>query len=311
MAYKRIWSPPTRPISGDLENWKTLISDIHDNLILSGVVWDTSIPGQLTDFEDVTELPEDETFAGYRHYSLPSNFPGAIPIAFKLEFGCGVESGGTSSNTRGAGGSLKIKATFSEDVSPAGLATCEFPTGPSSNSGSFVPSGAIGTSYAYHNLEAGLFVFLYGVGTRGSGSGELSAMTLGFIIDRNSAEGYSIYFLQDILAAGQANRSSYSFISLSDPIGSHSTSSGIFTRPMVSLSNLGQDPQLFPMARLDKNLMIEYSPNLFLLREEDASDGYMFEVSAGPLLPSRQYRVFHPEGLGSSLPCSLCILWED
>ena len=102
MGYTKKWTPPTIPLRDDLEAWKTLFNDVHDNLIAAGLV-QTSTAGQL-DISAVSSLPADNTFAGFREYAFDDALQSEAPVIIKLEFGCGMEGfyyqGGTYYNRK-------------------------------------------------------------------------------------------------------------------------------------------------------------------------------------------------------------------
>src|SRR5690554_3620893 len=99
MGYCRKWIPPTIPLRDNLNAWKILFQDVHDSLILAGLV-QTDTPGQLV-IQDVEVLPADGTFAGFIEYAFDDDLQAEAPVVIRLEYGCGAEglATGSANNT--------------------------------------------------------------------------------------------------------------------------------------------------------------------------------------------------------------------
>lgn len=190
MAIKRRWTPQTIPLTNNLPAWKAICEDIHLNLILAG--WEqTDDTGQL-DFADVTQLPLDRTFAGYRMYLLADPLKDVFPIYMRLDFGCGFEGLGTA-QASGRPRTLRIKSAFGVSTDLAGQLlggsfSTEHPqiayhTGANNTAQSNTP----GISYMYSNQVQGFYGFIYGAGSRYSpdSNGLYYGASLAFFIQRD------------------------------------------------------------------------------------------------------------------------------
>lgn len=197
MAIKRRWTPPSIPLRNSLPAWKAICEDIHLNLLLMG--WgQTSDAGQL-DFADVTVLPPDGTFAGYRMYLLNDPLKDVFPIYMRLDFGCGSEGLGTSTSTHRSR-TLRILSRFGVSTDSSGqliggVISAQHPqAGHHSAAAGTSQNETAGVSVFTSNDYHGFYGFAYGVGSRNnpfqSSSGSYYGASLAFFIQRDlSAEG--------------------------------------------------------------------------------------------------------------------------
>lgn len=159
MAYCKKWIPPTIPLRDDLPAWKTLFADLHDNMIAAGLV-QTDTVGQL-DFDDVTVLPADGTFAGFREYAFNDTLQATAPVLIKIEFGCGVE-GLYTYTSRARTPRVRTVISFSGQESIA----FQCPQGMDGYGDITSQLISEGVSYISHQPSKGFFGFVYGAGSR-------------------------------------------------------------------------------------------------------------------------------------------------
>lgn len=160
MAYCKKWIPPTIPLRDNLPAWKTLFTDLHDNIIAAGLV-QTDTVGQL-DFDGVTVLPADNTYAGFREYAFNDALQETAPVLLRLEFGCGIEGLHNANSCRPRTPRIRAKVLFSGQES----SLFTFPQG-------FGTAGTVssqlqseGVSQISHNPSKGFFGLVYGAGSR-------------------------------------------------------------------------------------------------------------------------------------------------
>lgn len=200
MGYTKKWIPPTIPLRDNLPAWKTLFQDVHDNLLLAGLV-QTATPGQL-DISGVGVLPADGSYAGFVEYAFDDALQATTPIVIKLEYGCGVEGlysyGGASNRSR----TPRIRATVTCNGKTSSTFACPQ---------SFQVSGsgtsqltAVGTSWLTYNPAQGFFGCVYGAGSRNKpfadNAGSYYGATLTLLVQRSTdaagqptAAGVSLY----------------------------------------------------------------------------------------------------------------------
>lgn len=160
MAYCKKWIPPTIPLRNDLPAWKTLFTDLHDSIITAGLV-QTDTVGQL-DFDDVTVLPVDNTYAGFREYAFNDALQETAPVLLRLEFGCGIEGLYSSSTCRDRTPRIRAKVLFLGQESSSFTSPQDF-----NRSGSTTSQlQSEGVSYISHNPSKGFFGLVYGAGSR-------------------------------------------------------------------------------------------------------------------------------------------------
>lgn len=205
----KTWIPPTIPLRDNLPAWKLICNDIHDNLLLAGLI-QTTDTGQL-DIDAVSVLPADDTYAGYRMYRFNDPLQTTYPILIRLDFGCGIEglandSGSwmrtrtlklkfqVGSNTLGDGQFLGIVSKFYYYPQEYGSATAS----------STIQLTDKGNSFFSYNEERGFFGFVYGAGSRNKpkivNNGYYIGCTLAIFIQRSldefgdpDARGISVY----------------------------------------------------------------------------------------------------------------------
>lgn len=163
----KTWIPPTIPLRDNLPAWKLICNDIHDNLLLAGLV-QTDDTGQL-DIDAVSVLPADNTYAGYRMYRFNDPLQATYPILIRLDFGCGVEGLYDSARSR----TLNIKTVIGTNTNGngdlLGVKSIEYKAPQSINLNPLASNSQLtnsGISYLSYNESNGSFVFLYGVGSR-------------------------------------------------------------------------------------------------------------------------------------------------
>lgn len=163
MNYCKKWIPPVIPLRNDLPAWKTLFTDLHNNMLDAGLV-QTDTEGQL-DFENVTVLPADGTFAGFREYAFDDALQATAPVLIRVEFGCGPEglSSGYWTEMRPRAPRARAKVLFSGQES----SWFSFPQ-EANNSSAGGTSQAIteGVSYISYSKDRGFFGYVYGAGSR-------------------------------------------------------------------------------------------------------------------------------------------------
>lgn len=161
MGYTKKWVPPTIPLRDDLAAWKTLFQDLHDNLILAGLV-QTATPGQL-DISAVSVLPADGTYAGFIEYGFDDALQATAPVVIKLEYGCGVE-GLVAYNLYSRSRTPRVRVT----IIFCGAPVVQFGCPQSLNSAASVTSQL--TTYGASTLclspEYGFLGVVYGAGSR-------------------------------------------------------------------------------------------------------------------------------------------------
>lgn len=99
MGFAKKWTPPSIPYRDNLVAWKAIFKDLHENLLLAGLL-QTETPDQL-DIDSVSTLPVDGAYAGFIEYAFNDALQAEAPIILKLYFGCGTEGlGGNNSRSR-------------------------------------------------------------------------------------------------------------------------------------------------------------------------------------------------------------------
>lgn len=164
MGYTKKWVPPTIPLRDNLAAWKTLFLDLHDNLILAGLV-QTATPGQL-DISAVSALPADNSYEGFREYAFTDDLQEDHPVVIMLEFGCGTE--GLAHGGQQAFGRTRTPRIRCSVFHSGGLVSTSFsPQGfvhpTSNNTRQLTDTGASTICYA---PERGFFGIVYGAGSR-------------------------------------------------------------------------------------------------------------------------------------------------
>ena len=186
MGYTKKWTPPTIPLRDNLAAWKTLVQDLHDNLILAGLV-QSATAGQL-DISSVTTLPADGTYAGFIEYEFDDALQAAAPVVLRLEYGCGIEGLGASGgagNCRSRTPRLRVTVIFCG--SPVAQFGC-----PQSVDGTGTSNAQLttyGASAICLSPEYGFLGVVYGAGSRNnpqsySGGGYIGA-TLSLFVQRS------------------------------------------------------------------------------------------------------------------------------
>lgn len=185
MGYTKKWIPPTTPLRDDLAAWKTLFQDLHDNLILAGLV-QTATPGQL-DISAVSVLPADYAFEGFIEYGFDDALQSTAPVVIKLEFGCGSEGlyQGQSSFQRSRTPRVRSTVYFGGAV----VHQTQHPQGQSAASPNITTQLTTpGTSALCYAPADGFFGVVYGAGSRNvpaaSPSGAYIGATLCLFIQR-------------------------------------------------------------------------------------------------------------------------------
>lgn len=322
MGYTKTWTPPVVVIRNDLEVWKTLFKDITDNLVEAGLV-QTDDPGQLV-FDEVTELPADNTMAGFQIYRFNDSLQATCPIFIKLEFGCGGEATAGSNNSRPTM-SPKIRANVignQGEYLPVPYAL--FPGGswPDTSAGGTANVNTVpGISYSVSNEAQGFFGFFYGCGGRTlsvSGTGAKTGSLLLVIqrdLDSNGIPqdtGFNVWFPTAVRNNIITTLPSYYHISNNSPVTSFSQTS--LLRPLSNLTSVvSTGPQLHPIAMLDGAGRVVWTPNMFTFVEADINNGHIFEASPGPGLPERTFLALHADNFPLYDPygnVGLAILWE-
>lgn len=183
MSYTRKWIPPTIPLRNDLNAWKILFQDVHDSLILAGLV-QTDTPGQLV-IQDVEALPDDGSFAGFIEYAFDDDLQAEAPVVIRLEYGCGVEGLGNFQHTRGRVPRIRSQVSLSGSMGSS-------PGHPQSyNAGASVASQPThpGTSYIHYDKGKGFLGVVYGTGSRnkpwGNTTGSYYGATLTLFVQRD------------------------------------------------------------------------------------------------------------------------------
>lgn len=161
MAYCRKWVPPTIPLRDDIEAWKLLFNDLHENMLLAGLA-QTDTPGQI-DFDEVAELPADGDYAGFIEYAFTDGLQIDAPVILRLDFGCGRE-GLYAHNGHARSRTPRVKAK----VSFKGIWSSEFflPQGYGVSAGGTSQLTSAGVSYICLDYNRGFFGICYGAGSR-------------------------------------------------------------------------------------------------------------------------------------------------
>lgn len=186
MGYKKIWTPPGPIVRDNLDSWKSLFLDFHQNLLLAGLQ-QTSTPGQL-DIESVAVLPTDGSYAGFIEYAFMDALQSVAPIVLKIEYGCGIEGLDiVNSSMYRSSRQPRIRCT----VLFNGVTSDSFACPQSHNSGSPALTNSntkSGISYVCNSPERGFFGIVYGAGSRGTWSGgykPYSAATFSLFVQRS------------------------------------------------------------------------------------------------------------------------------
>lgn len=190
MGYTKKWVPPHKSIGANLASWKGIAQDLHDNILLSGVI-DNGDTGQL-DIASVTTQPSTSTFAGYRVYKIDDG--NTLPIIFKLEFGTGYV-GLYNDTYYGMANEMRIRVTVGTATNGNGIFvgdTVEFQcpqqfVPPNSNATNYT-STLNGFSFIANNQDRGFFGYFYQIDGRGGPNqaayGAYNTSTLSFAIQR-------------------------------------------------------------------------------------------------------------------------------
>lgn len=186
MSYTRKWIPPTIPLRDDLNAWKILFQDVHDSLLLAGLV-QTDTPGQLV-IQDVEALPADGSFAGFIEYAFDDELQAEAPVVIRLEYGCGVEGLHTSTGSRSRIRTPRIRS----QVSLLGVSgnTAGHPQSADYSSGSDTSQLThLGTSYIHYDKGKGFLGIVYGAGSRNKpwphSAGSYYGATLALFVQRD------------------------------------------------------------------------------------------------------------------------------
>lgn len=315
MGYTKTWIPPSVPFRADLNAWKVIVNDLHDNLIQAGLV-QTDDTGQL-DVDSVTVLPEDLTYAGYRLYRFNDALQASCPIFIKLDIGCGSEGMGSSSNYRRSR-CLNIQVTVSNATDGSGglevmspVIRSRYPQGYNQAGGSVTTQlVSAGTSFACSNTDSGFFGFVYGAGSRNnplaSQYGAYTGCTLALFIQRDTINGipadtgFSVYLQRSYASSssgGEIAGDDYKSMYWKVTKGSNSTiqSNNAFVRQMGNIvSPLSGVAQLHPVSIIDGEGRLSQCPSLFTYRTEDIQTGNIIDVALTPGTPSKKFIALGP-----------------
>lgn len=200
MGYTKKWIPPTIPLRDNLTAWKALFQDVHDNLLLAGLV-QTATPGQLV-IADVSALPADGSYAGFIEYAFDDALQATTPVVIKLEYGCGAEgiSGYGGGYQRSRTPNIRGTVTCNGNFSSAFACPQSVNISPSDASQLTTP----GVSYLVYNPAQGFFGYVYGAGSRNkpfaNTYGAYYGATLALFVQRSTdaagqptAAGVSVY----------------------------------------------------------------------------------------------------------------------
>lgn len=190
MGYTKKWTPPSIPYRDNLVAWKAIFKDLHENLLLAGLV-QTETAGQL-DINSVSTLPGDGAHAGFIEYAFNDALQADAPIILKLYFGCGSEGlGGNNSRSR----TLRISCYVY--FKGANIASFSCPQTPVAGYASISSQlDTVGFSALTLNYAYGFLGVSYGIGSRNkpfamSGFGDYYGSTFTLFIQRSmSNAGY-------------------------------------------------------------------------------------------------------------------------
>lgn len=215
MSYTRKWIPPTIPLRNDLDAWKTLFQDVHDSLILAGLV-QTDTPGQLV-IQDVESLPADGTFAGFIEYAFDDELQAEAPVVIRLEYGCGTEGLYTSNAWQNYVRSRTPR--IRSQVSLSGVTGSSFGHPQTFNYSHSATNTSqlthFGTSYIHYDKEKGFLGIVYGAGSRNkpwaNNAGSYYGSSLSLFVQRDltssgipTSEGVAV-ICPDLQGDGTAN----------------------------------------------------------------------------------------------------------
>lgn len=312
MSYTKVAIVSTVLSRNNLTVWKAYMTEIHNELIASGLV-QTGDTGQL-DISAVGSLPADAAYAGYRMYLLddPISLAGHA-IYIKLEFGCGQEGTSPSNanqtqfpfirvtlgaKTDGAG------AVFAQDgvtaISPALQFICpQNVVIGSAGSISGTPPAVV-NMYICRNDDRGFYGFVFaanGRGGTGSTTVQYNASSLCLLIQRTldsagapTTEGFTVY--HNMIGSAAASSVRWPSVSSIAPyktktLGfSYINASTQFTldanvRPGgVDATPISGQIQTGPCYTYHKELRL--NPNMVTYRTQDMFEGTQFEVETSP-----------------------------
>lgn len=300
MGYTKKWIPPTIPLRNNLLAWKLICNDIHDHFIESGLVQTDDID-QL-DIDEVSELPADGTFAGFRMYRFNDALQDAAPIFIKLEFGCGIEGLSTARSR-----TIRIKVTVGASSTGSGIiadgVSFSLPQEYNSSATNTTQLTQIGWSAICNNEDRGFFGVAYGVDSRNipnvSTNGSYYGSTLCFFIERTktvygvpTSDGFLVYYP----SLKTSTSSAWSTNSLALSLGSYySYAEGQFSQPQSQFNSrldnndfpyLDGKPNFMPIFTMGSDRFVSFSD---IVQYIEHSVGPQTEVTIEtiPGLPSK------------------------
>lgn len=165
MGYTKHWTPPSKVIPNNLDNWKLLMGEIHQAFLDAGLE-QSETPGQL-DIASVAAVGANGTYAGFCEYLFTDALQASAPIKIVVSYGFGIDGLSTSSNaTANATATPRCKVdVYLKGVGPFSAHMPQsFNT---SATGTAVRHNAAGSSFIVFNKDEGFFGFVYGGGSRG------------------------------------------------------------------------------------------------------------------------------------------------
>lgn len=316
MSYTKVAVVSTTLSRNNLTVWKNYMTEIHNELIASGLV-QTGDTGQL-DISAVGSLPADATYAGYRMYQLddPITLAGHA-IYIKLEFGCGQE-GTTASNvnqtqfpfirvtigatTDGAGG------VFAQDgvtaINPAIQFICpqNIVIGTAGTITGTPP--AVSNMYICRNDDRGFYGFVFaanGRGATGATNNQFNGASLCLLIQRTldsagapTTEGFTVY--HNMIGSAAASGVRWPAVAATAPWKSKtigftytatSTQFSLDANPRpggLDATPISGQIQTGPCYTYHKELRL--NPNMVTYRSADMFEGTQFEVETSPGISS-------------------------
>lgn len=186
------WIPPVTLARNNVEVWREICLDVHNNLIEAGLV-QTDDTGQL-DIDSIDEMPANNIEVGYRVYRWNDAAQSTSPIFMKVGFRTGFVGSSWSGNTLYP----KFSTQFSTSTDGAGGMSGPSWLHPRDEGVTGSELDLVispGTSYCSRNDDNGFFGFVYAAGmydTRASGSYSAYMGLLNIFIQRDSHGGFSV-----------------------------------------------------------------------------------------------------------------------
>lgn len=313
MKYTEKWLPLYSPLAANLANWKALYNEMNAHIEAAGLI--PVDDGGTIEIDDVTILPANNTYAGYRLYAFDDALQDEAPVIIKIEYGCGkiglTSSSGNPSNAQFP--RVRISASVNGNVTEVWTS----PTGYNTQSGS--PNHPItilpGSSYIVYDPDKGFFGLCNGADsyyTTNSSNSDMRGAVATFFIGRTSDEhgqptADGIFSLGPNLIAD----SSLSYINLwgignyqpakgqyQSTDGSYSTTSDAWAPRVGGIGETRTGGQIQVQKVFYQDPQIKVFPWLVTYSNLDIPDGVEFDVEVFPGVTHRFVALGNRTSLG-------------